>query len=48
MWDVRCEMWDLGIEEFGDFMEHGEKARKAGNELEDSWQEAAGSNAQLS
>jgi hypothetical protein len=29
-------------------MEHGEKARKAGNELEDSWQEAAGSSAQLS
>ena len=29
MWDVRCQMWDLGIEEFGDFMEHGEKARKA-------------------
>ncbi len=28
MWDVRCQMWDLGIEEFGDFMEHGEKARK--------------------
>jgi hypothetical protein len=29
-------------------MERGEKARKAGNELEDSWQEAAGSSAQLS
>jgi hypothetical protein len=29
-------------------MEHGEKARKAGNELEDSWQEAAGSSTQLS
>ena len=29
-------------------MEHGEKARKAGNELRDSWQEAAGSSAQLS